>query len=107
MQHSGVMPPGLIQGLRCSVGDVLLLSPVSGRRGDIAQGIVAKQFVRVNDMVLVLGLACQKVADVSSSAYIWRPSGALTYHPLADVVGRCTWARHTGSDLVVLKSGNI
>ena len=99
----------MIQGLRCAVGDVLLLSPASGSSGAaaLAQGIVAKQFVRADELVMVLGLACQKVSDVSSSAEIWRPAGALTYHPLDHVVARCTWAAYKGSDLLVLKSGDV
>ena len=67
--------------------------------------VVAKQFVRCNGTVFVLGRLCERVAVRAPRAEVWRPARDGTFHALARVVARCTWAPLAAEDMLVLFPG--
>ena len=88
---------GFVQGLQCSIRDVLALQSANE-----LSVIVAKQFVRCNGTVFVLGLHCERVAVRAPRAEVWRPATEATFHALERVVARCTWAPLQAEDMLVL-----
>ena len=91
-----------MHGLQCSIGDVLALQSAAA---DELSVVVAKQFVRCNGTAFVLGLLSERVAVRAPRAEVWRPARDATFHALARVVARCTWAPLAAEDMLVLFPG--